>query len=344
MILAGDVGGTKTHLALFAFEGEALRLLAEATYTSKTYSGLEDVVQKFLRAQEKQEEEVSREPITGACFGVAGPVVGNISKTPNLPWIVSTQVLREVTGVEKVKLINDLEANGYGIPLLEGNELVTLQEGSSGLPDGHGALISAGTGLGEAFLYREGKTFKPVASEGGHADFAPRDDLEIELLRYLLNRFPHVSYERVVSGPGLFNIYSFLRDCGHGEEPTWLAEQLKQGHPSRTISQAALANEDELCVKALDLFVSIYGAEAGNLALKVKALGGVYVGGGIAPKILDKMRDGAFMKAFGEKGRLSPLLKAVPVRVILNPRTPLYGAARRATLQAGQSGATWIIS
>ena len=341
MILAGDVGGTKTHLALFAFEGEALRLLAEATYTSKTYSGLEEVVQKFLRAQEK---EVSREPIIGTCFGVAGPVVGEVSKTPNLPWIVSTQVLGETTGVEKVKLINDLEANGYGIPLLAGDELVTLQEGGSALPDSHGALISAGTGLGEAFLYREGETFKPVASEGGHADFAPRDDLEIELLRYLLDRFPHVSYERVVSGPGLFNIYSFLRDYGHGEEPTWLAERLKQGHPSRTISQAALANEDELCAKALNLFVSIYGAEAGNLALKVKALGGVYVGGGIAPKILDKLRDGVFMKAFGDKGRLAPLLKAVPVRVILNPKTALYGAARRATLLTGQSGATQIIS
>lgn len=340
MILAGDVGGTKTNLTLFAFEGQALKPLAEESYRSKTYSGLEQVVQEFLRTSQG---EGSRAPITSACFGVAGPVVGDRSKTPNLPWTVSTEVLRKTIGVEKVKLINDIEANGYGIPLLASDEFVTLQEGGPIPPDANGALISAGTGLGEAFLYREEGRVKPVASEGGHTDFAPRDELEIELLRYLLDRFRHVSYERVLSGPGLVNIYSFLRECGHGEEPLWLAARLKKGDPGRTISEAALADESELCRKALNVFVSIYGAEAGNLALKVKAVAGVYVGGGIAPKILEKLRDGVFMTAFGDKGRLSPLLKAVPVRVILNPKTALYGAARCATLLTGPSEATQVV-
>ena len=340
MILAGDVGATKTSLALFALEGQALKPVAEESYRSKAYSGLKQVVQKFLSTRQR---EVSRAPITGACFGVAGPVLGDRSKTPNLPWMVSAERLRETIGVENVKLINDLEANGYGIPLLADDELVTLQEGDPVPPDANGALISAGTGLGEAFLYREGGRVKPVASEGGHADFAPRDELEIELLRYLLDRFRHVSYERVLSGPGLVNIYSFLRDCGYGEEPPWLAERLKKEDPPRTISEAALAEESELCRKALNVFVSIYGAEAGNLVLKVKAVGGVYVGGGIAPKILEKLRDGVFMTAFGDKGRLSPLLKIVPVRVILNPRTALHGAASCAALLTGSAEATQVL-
>jgi glucokinase len=177
-------------------------------------------------------------------------------------------------------------------------------------------------------LHWEGNRFGPVASEGGHADFAPRNEIEIELLRYLLNRFSHVSYERVLSGPGLFNIYRFLKESGYGEEPPWLAEKLRQGDPSAAISEAALAHQNELCVKALDMFVSLYGAEAGNLALKVMAVSGVYVGGGIAPKIIAKLRDGTFLSAFTDKGRLSPLLEAIPVRVILNPKTALYGAAR----------------
>ncbi len=234
-------------------------------------------------------------------------------------------------GIERVKLINDLEANGYGLPLLTNTELSILQEGCS-QSAGNGALISAGTGLGEALLHWEGDIFRPLASEGGHSDFAPRSHLEIELLRYLLDRFAHVSYEKVLSGPGLFNIYRFLRDCGYGEEPYWLNQRLQQGDPSVTISEAALAEESNLCVKALELFVSIYGAEAGNLALKAKATGGLYIGGGIAPKIVGKLSDGTFMKAFQDKGRLSPLMETIPVQVILNPKTALYGAARCAGL------------
>ena len=328
MILAGDMGGTKSHVALFSVEAKHPQLLIEETYKSNEYSGLEEVLQKFLGGNA---DLIRNQPIVAACLGVAGPVVGEHSKTPNLPWTISAQAIRETVGCQKVKLINDLEANGYGISLLEEDELETLQEGSL-QPDGHAALISAGTGLGEAFLYREGAAFKPVASEGGHADFAPRNELEIELLRYLLKRFQHVSYERVLSGTGLSNIYSFLRDSGRGQEPNGWGKQLEQADPGAAISRAALKGESELCVKALDLFVSIYGAEAGNLALKGKAVGGLYVGGGIAPKIISKLREETFLKAFRDKGRLSSLMKAIPVRVILKPNTALYGAAHRATL------------
>ena len=328
MILAGDMGGTKSHVALFAIEAKHPQLLIEETYKSEEYSGLEEVLQKFLGANA---DFIRNQPVEAACLGVAGPVVGEHSKTPNLPWTLSAQVIRETVGCQKVKLINDLEANGYGISVLEDDDLETLQEGSP-QEEGHGALISAGTGLGEALLYREGEGFKPVASEGGHADFAPRNELEIELLRYLLKRFQHVSYERVLSGAGLSNIYSFLRDSGRGQEPNGLEEPLEQEDPGAAISRAALRGESELCVKALDLFVSIYGAEAGNLTLKAKAEGGLYVGGGIAPKIISKLREETFLKAFRDKGRLSSLMKAIPVRVILNPNTALYGAAHRATL------------
>lgn len=328
IIIAGDIGGTKSNLALFAAEGDRLELLAEQSYESRNYSGLEEVVQEFLTTKAR---EVTGEPIIAGCFGVACPVVGDRCETPNLPWIISAQLIKETVGSEKVKLINDLEANGHGISMLASDELVTLQGGSAP-PDGNAALISAGTGLGEAFLNRQGEKFKPFPSEGGHADFAPRNQLEIKLLCYLLNRFEHVSYERVLSGPGLFNIYSFLRDSGYGKEPPWLTERLKQGDAGAAISMAALGEESDLCVKALDLFVSIYGAEAGNLALKVKALGGLYVGGGIAPKIINKLRDETFVRGFCDKGRLSSLMEAIPIWVILNPKTALLGAAYCATL------------
>jgi glucokinase len=323
VILAGDIGGTKSHLALFTIEGNHPKLLAQKTYRSADYPGAEEVVRTFLVSQE---ERLTGTPVAEVCLGVPCPIFGERCKVPNLPWLIDAAVIRDALGLEKVQLINDLVANAYGIPFLSEDELVTLQEG---IPqaEGNGALISAGTGLGQAFLYRQGSAFHPVASEGGHADFAPRHDLEIELLEYLLERYPHVSYERVLCGLGLFHIYCFLRDTDRGEEPPWLKEQLEQGDPSPEISKVAMAGDSELCVQALDLFVSIYGAEAGNLALKLKAVGGVYVGGGIAPKIINKLCDGTFLEAFREKGRLTQLMERIPVRVILNPSTALYGAA-----------------
>lgn len=319
LVLAGDIGGTKTHLALFSVHGERIQSETSRTFPSKRYSGLEPVLQDFLAGD--------HHAIDSACFGIAGPVVDGKVKTPNLPWMVDSSELSHSLKLDSVGLLNDLEAAAYGIFTLENDEFWTLNEGTM-RRSGSKALIAAGTGLGQALLYDDGRRFHPLASEAGHADFAPRNDLEIELLRYLMARFHHVSYERVVSGPGLFNIYRFLKESQRLEEPKWLADRLSVGEdPSAVVSKAALANEAEICVKALDLFVSVYGAEAGNLALRAKSVRGLYVGGGIAPKILEKLKDGTFMRAFGDKGRYTDLLAAVPVQIVLNDQAALRGAA-----------------
>jgi glucokinase len=323
MILAGDIGGTKTKLALFELEGERLKLVVEEAFRSREHGSLDEVVGKFV--------SVHQPPVERASFGIAGPVTDGSCATSNLAWRVDARQLADGLGLEAVGLINDLEANAYGIAALGPEDFAVLNAGAPEA-DGNAAVISAGTGLGEAGLYWDGRQHRPFASEGGHTDFAPRNELEVDLLHYLLDRFARVSYERVLSGPGLLNIYSFLRDTGRGEELPWLAEQMKGRDPAAVISQAALEGRSELCVQALDMFVSLYGAEAGNLALKVMATGGVYVGGGIAPKIIAKLNDGTFTKAFMAKGRLTPLLEGIPIRVILNDQTALLGAARRAAM------------
>jgi glucokinase len=319
LVLAGDIGGTKTNLALYSVRGEKLHCESSHSFQSKRYSGLIPVVQEFLAN--------NSQAIDAACFGIAGPVVDGKVKTPNLPWLVDSAEVVHALKLEAVTLLNDLEAAAYGIFSLENDEFYTLNEGSM-RRSGNKALIAAGTGLGQALLYDDGRRFRPLASEGGHGDFAPRNELEIELLRYLLGRFGHVSYERVVSGPGLFNIYRFFKDNRGLEEPDWLAERIANGNdPSAEVTKAALAKEAEICIRALDLFVSVYGAEAGNLALRAKSVRGLYVGGGIAPKILDKLKDGMFMRAFIDKGRYTDLLAATPVQVVLNQQSPLRGAA-----------------
>jgi len=323
MILAGDVGGTNTRLAFVEAQGTRLTIVAEEIFASREHPGLESALRKFV--------SLHPQPIDQACFGVAGPVRNGRCEATNLAWVVDArQVARELS-LETVRLINDLEANAWGIGVLEGDDLAVL---NAGAPDAEGnmAIISAGTGLGEAGLYWDGKVHRPFAAEGGHATLAPRNELEMELLRYLLARFEHVSFERVLSGPGLVNIYTFLRDTGRGEEPAWLAEELRQPHPAAAITQAALEGKSALCVQALDVFVSLYGSEAGNLALKVMATGGVFLGGGIAPKIISKLKDPIFLNAFTAKGRMKPLLQATPVRVILNDKTALLGAARCAAM------------
>ena len=326
LILAGDIGGTKTHLALFSLQGNKLQSESQKTFASQDYSGLEPVLQEFLAAGENS--------IDRACFGIAGPVVEGKVQTPNLSWLVDAAKIAETLELPSVSLLNDLQAAAYGIFTLEPDEFLCLNEGVARRP-GNKALIAAGTGLGETILYDDGRNYHPIASEGGHADFAPRDELEIELLRFLIPNFGHVSYERVVSGPGIFNIYSFLKDRGGLEEPSWFAEKISaSSDPSALISQAALAGEPKICVKTLDIFVSAYGAEAGNLALKGKALGGVYIGGGIAPKIQKKLRDGTFVRAFIDKGRYKELLSSIPVYVILNDEAALRGAAYYASLGA----------
>ena len=328
LILAGDIGGTKTNLALFSVIGDKLRSESSRSFPSKQYSGLTPVVQEFLAD--------NRVTVEASCFGIAGPVVDGKVKTPNLPWLVDSVDLSQAVKLKGITLLNDLEAAAYGILSLENDEFYSLNEGEM-RHSGNKALIAAGTGLGQAILYDDGRRFRPLASEGGHGDFAPRNELEINLLRYLIGRFEHVSYERVISGPGLFNTYRFLKEYQKVDEPKWLADRIAEGDdPSAEIATAALAKEAEICIQALDLFVSVYGAEAGNLALRAKSVRGLYIGGGIAPKILDKLKDGTFMRAFVDKGRYADFNAAIPVQVVLNPRAPLRGAAYYAAFLAGE--------
>jgi len=321
MILAGDIGGTKTVIGLFEQTGDRLQAVHEETFPSKSYATLEAILDLFLGGG-------SRPALRSACFGVAGPVIEGKSKTTNLPWELDEPSLEKALQVPRVKLLNDLEAAAYGMLHLDPTDLRVLQPGLK--RQGNIAVIAAGTGLGQAILYWDGQHHHPLASEGGHADFAPHTESEMELLIYLRREFGHVSCERLLSGPGLFNIYRFVRDSGFATEPEWLRQQIAQGDPGAVISQIGLAGEHPLCTRALDLFSSVYGAEAGNLALKAFAVGGVYVGGGIAPKILSRLQDGAFLHAFTDKGRLSDLMRSIEVKVALNPRAPLIGAAHYA--------------
>jgi glucokinase len=318
MILAGDIGGTKTVIGLFEQAGDRLQAVREETFPSKSHATLEAILDRFLAGG-------SRPALRSACFGVAGPVIEGKSKTMNLPWELDEPSLEKALQVPRVKLLNDLEAAAYGMLHLEPTDLCVLQPGLK--HQGNVAVIAAGTGLGQAILYWDGQHHHPIASEGGHADFAPHTDTEMELLIYLRREFGHVSCERLLSGPGLFNIYRFLRDSGDAAEPEWLRQRIAQGDPGAVISQIGLAGEHPVCTRALDLFNSIYGAEAGNLALKAFSVGGVYVAGGIAPKILPRLQDGAFVRAFTDKGRLSDLMRSIEVKVALNPRAPLIGAA-----------------
>jgi glucokinase len=276
-------------------------------------------------------------PVTHACFGVAGPVMRGRAEVTNLPWTVDAREAAAALRLGEVWLINDLEATAYGIAALPASDFVVLHAGAPGAT-GNAAVIAAGTGLGEAGLLWDGARHRPFACEGGHATFAPTDDVQVRLLQYLLKRYAHVSWERVLSGPGLLSIYEFFRDAGAGEEPTWLRESLREGDPAAVISRAALEGRSPLCARALDLFVALYGAEAGNLALKVLATGGVFLAGGIALKILPKLQEPTFREAFVAKGRARALLEAIPVRVIVNDKAALLGTARYAALRAGLVG------
>ena len=335
MILAGDVGGTKVSLALFDFHQGVLSRLEEKRYPAKEHAGLAVVVKEFL-AEFRREGMVS-----AACFGVPGPVRDGMLKLTNLPWVLDSRKLSAELGINHLFLINDLEANGYGIPELAADQIFVLSRGDASVAGNRG-LIAAGTGLGEAILVWNGKTHLPMASEGGHSDFAPRNEDEIELLRYLQHKLGgRVSYERVIAGVGIKDVYNFLRDVKGMEEPAWLKERMEQEDPNAVIGELGEQDDgggSELCAKTLDMVVSAYGAEAGNLALKVLATGGMYLGGGIAPKILKKLQDGTFMRAFTDKGRLSDLLVQTPVRVILESRAALIGAAAYAEARATELG------
>jgi len=326
MILAGDIGGTHARLAFFDVSNGRFRMVSDSVFSSREYRGLDEIVLRFLGD--------SRLDADAACFGVAGPVRNGRVETSNLPWVVEAKQLARELKLDQALIINDLEANAWGIATLEAKDVVSLNPGNA-KAIGNQGVIAAGTGLGEAGLYWDGLDYRVFACEGGHSDFAPRNELEMELVRYLASRYGHVSYERVVSGPGLVNVFHFLRDTGRGTEPSWLSQAMHDGDAAAAISSAGIEGRCALCEQALNLFVSAYGAEAGNLALKLMATGGVYIGGGIAPKILPKLAEPLFLEAFTSKGRMRPLLEGIPIHVITNDKTGLQGAARCASVRTG---------
>jgi glucokinase len=319
VILAGDVGGTKTTLALFEPHAGAPAVVRETTLHSHDFPSLEAAIARFLA-------DGPRGDIAAACVGVPGPVVDGRAVAVNLPWVVEERALASAIGAARARLLNDLEATAHGIWALREDELVSLQAGR--LRRGNVAVIAAGTGLGEAIVIGHDATRMVIATEGGHSDFAPRGELEEDLLRYLRKEFGRVSYERVLSGPGLVNVYRFLRDTGVAKESPQTAALMREGDPAAVVGELGLRGADRLCEMALGILVSVYGAEAGNLALKALAVGGVVIAGGIAPRLMPVLGAGALVSAFRDKGRLSPLMETIPLLVTLNPKTALLGAAR----------------
>jgi glucokinase len=325
MILAGDIGATRTRLAAFDTEGNRLHSVISKVYMSQEYAGLSEILAHFI-----QSEGI---PVHSACFGVAGPVRSGRSKISNLPWTIDSRELSNQLKLPSVILLNDLEAYAYGIDALESKDFVTLSEGSEEA-EGNRAVISARTGLGVAGLYWDGFRHHPFACEGGHSDFAPRDELQMELLSYLQKKYGRISCERILSGPGVKNIYDFLRDAHKADEPSWLREQINAAQDAPAlISQLALEGKAEICIQTLSVFVSVFGAETGNCALNFMTTGGIFIGGSIAAKIVPKMQDPAFMKAFLDKGRMEVLLRDMPVKIILNDDCGLIGAARCTLVQ-----------
>ena len=326
LFITGDIGGTKTRLAVVEVDGAQVDVAHETSYPSRDFATFEALLGSFLSGIE---------PPGHAAFGIAGPVQGRVVQTTNLAWRIDADVLQRQFGFTRCTLLNDLEATACGLPALGADDLLTLQAGAADA-GGNAAVIAAGTGLGEAGLYWDGRCHQPFATEGGHASFSPDDELEIAFLRHLRQQYRHVSWERVVSGMGLLSLHEFLRLHHHIAAPQWLAEEMRNGDAAAAIANAALSGRDEICVETLNRFVRLYGAEAGNLALKVMSRGGLYLGGGIAPKILPLLQTDAFLDAFLNKGRMRPLLEAMPVKVILNDRAALFGPALRAAQLANE--------
>jgi glucokinase len=325
MILAGEIGATRTRLAAFETKGNKLERVVERIYASQEHSGLSQIIAGFIKTEGI--------PVQSACFGVAGPVKGGRSKISNLPWVIDSRELAQQLRLNSIGLLNDLEAYAYGIDALESNDFITLSEGSEEA-EGNRAVISARTGLGMAGLFWDGFRHHPFACEGGHTDFAPRNDLEMKLLAYLQKKYGHISCERILSGPGIKNIYDFLRDSKKADEPKWLKEQMSAAQdPPALISQLALESKSAICEQTLSMFVSIYGAETGNCALNFMSTGGVFIGGSIAAKIVPKMRDPIFMQSFLDKGRMEPLLREMPVKIVLNDDSGIIGGARYTLIQ-----------
>ena len=317
-VLAGDVGGTKTNLGLYIVGKQRPRATIVESFPSGESADLETIVERFLE----------RHPVLvrSACFGIAGPVLQGESKTTNLPWKVSEVSLKKRFQWHRVRLLNDLTATALTVPLLTSRERIAINKVR--VPKNQNlALVAPGTGLGEALLVFRNGEYIPIPSEGGHVDFAPSNEAEVRLWRFLREKFGHVSVERVLSGPGLVNLYAWLRDAEGYREPGWLKKRFEEGDPARVVTETALKERHPLCREALHVFVSVLGRTAGNLALTGTATGGVYLGGGIPPKILPALRQGLFMKAFVDKGRFEDYLKEIPVRVIMNDKAALLGAA-----------------
>ena len=320
MILAGDIGGTKTNLALFSRKGKELEIEEKHQFVSQNFTSLEDVIKEFL-------DITNTKKIIKACFGIAGPIINGDCHTTNLPWDISTSNLQTLLSTQKVVLLNDLEATAYGMLHLNENEFISLNPTGRKV-EGNRAVIAAGTGLGEAMLFYDGENYHPIGSEGGHCDFASVSQKQDKLLQWMRKRYhSHVSFERILSGPGIYTLYEFLLDNDFAPQPTAMIQLENTQDKSAMISKLALEEKNPLCVKTLELFCEIYAAEAGNLALKSMALGGVYIGGGIAPKILPFMTSGDFLRHFANKGRFEELLRGMEVKISLNDETALLGAA-----------------
>jgi glucokinase len=322
LVLAGDVGGTKTDMAVYAVEPSGgLALIRERVFASRDHDGLASVIREFLAD--------GGERFAAAAFGIAGPIVGDSVETTNLPWRIERADLVDLVGGAPVRMLNDLEATANGALFLPSAQVRTLQPGRPA--PGNRGVIAAGTGLGQAFLYWDGARYHPVATEGGHVDFAPRSEIEIELLRFLQRRYGTVSWERVVSGPGLQNIFEYLVDeLGRPVAAAARARIDAGDDPSAVVGEAGVAGSCSTCVEAVELFVGAYGAQTGNLALSVMALGGVYVAGGIAAKMLPVIERGGFLAAFRNKGRYADLMLAIPVWIILDAEAARLGAAHAA--------------
>jgi glucokinase len=322
-VLAGDVGGTTTRLGLFEAGPDGPKAIEERYFSNARFAGLDDIVAKFFDGRGVD--------CRTACFGLAGPVAGPRVRLTNLPWVVDAREFEEKTGIRSVLLINDLEATAWGIPALSPEALVTLNRGRPGAT-GNRAVIAAGTGLGEAGIFSDDSQLHPFACEGGHTGFSPTDRLTDRLLIFLRERHGTVSWERVLSGPGLTDLYRFMLVEAGRTAPEWFTDVGRHGDQASAVSAAGLDGSCEVAVRTLRLFARLYGDEAANLSLKLMATGGVWIGGGIAPKILPVLEGGAFLEGFLAKGRMRPVLESIPVRVILDDRAALLGAARRAAI------------
>ena len=319
MILAGDIGGTKTNLALYTYKDGALEIQVQHQFVSQKYQNFSDVIEEFISSYKI-------ENIEAVCLGIAGPIINGVCKTTNLPWTIDSKELQIVCNTSKVKLLNDLEATAYGMLYLNEDEFVDVNPNGKKV-DANRAVIAAGTGLGEAILFYNGENYYPIGSEGGHCDFAAQNSLQDELLVWMRKRHPeHVSVERLVSGIGIYTIYEFLKEKNFAKESKIMLELNVSDDKNAMVTKCALEG-DTLCTKAIKIFVEIYGAEAGNLALKSLSLGGVYIGGGIAPKILPFLLDGNFLNAFAAKGRFQETLINMQIKISLNQNTALLGSA-----------------